>query len=219
MKQYFIKKENNSDLLLVFGGWGSEPALFSETDIPAGYDVLMCYDYRDRTFDTGLLAGYGNIRLIAWSMGVWAASSVFSDGLHEEYSWQDRIAVNGTMHPIDDKKGIPVAIFDGTLSGMSVSVLGKFTRRMCGKDLATYRKLMPVKPVEDLAAELSALKDWVLSGASAVPETFWTCAVIGSNDMIFPAANQLEAWKDIPVRQLQAAHYDAQMFQELWTNL
>ena len=46
---------------------------------PENSDLLVCYDYRSLDFDFTLLQGYQEIRLIAWSMGVWAASMVLQD--------------------------------------------------------------------------------------------------------------------------------------------
>ena len=99
MKQDFIIKNDNSSLLLVFGGWGTWTGLFSEGPFPEGYDVLLCYDYRTMDFDPSALSGYGTVRLIAWSMGVWVASRVLAGA---DVRWEKRIAVNGTLTPVDD---------------------------------------------------------------------------------------------------------------------
>ena len=43
MKQVFIKKENNPELILFFAGWGSDENLFCR-DIKEGYDYMLCFD-------------------------------------------------------------------------------------------------------------------------------------------------------------------------------
>ena len=120
MEQRFIKKENNPRLLLFFAGWGSDEHLFSRP-VEDGYDYLLCFDYRTLDFDYSLLDGYREIRLLAWSreirllawsMGVWVAGQVLTG---KDYPWQMRLAVGGTPFPIDDRKGIPEAIFRATL--------------------------------------------------------------------------------------------------------
>ena len=143
MKQIFLRKDNSPCLLLIFGGWGSWPGLFSEYSFPDGYDVMLCYDYRSSGFNKDLLAGYGHVRIVAWSMGVKVASIIMSGAvLAPSVSCADSIAVNGTMFPVDDSRGIPENVFAGTLERMGAPVLEKFLRRMCGKDLGYYKERM-----------------------------------------------------------------------------
>jgi pimeloyl-[acyl-carrier protein] methyl ester esterase len=101
MKQLFIKKENSPRLLLFFAGWGSDENLFRRT-VAEGYDCLLCFDYRTLEFDYSLLDGYREIRLLAWSMGVWVAGQILSG---RTYPWEMKLAVNGTPFPIDDRRG------------------------------------------------------------------------------------------------------------------
>ena len=42
----------------------------------------------------------------------------------------ERVALNGTVTPVDDLKGIPQQVFEGTLEGLNESTLEKFIRRM-----------------------------------------------------------------------------------------
>lgn len=101
------KKENNPRLLLFFAGWGSDENLFRRT-VAEGYDCLLCFDYRTLEFDYSLLDGYREIRLLAWSMGVWVAGQILSE---HTYPWEMKLAVNGTPFPIDDRRGIAEAVF------------------------------------------------------------------------------------------------------------
>lgn len=216
MKQDFIIKNDNSSLLLVFGGWGTWTGLFSEVPFLEGYDVLLCYDYRTMDFDLSVLSGYGTVRLIAWSMGVWVASRVLAGA---DMRWEKRIAVNGTLTPVDDLRGIPVAVFNGTLDNMSGPVLTKFNRRMCGKDLAWYVSRGPGRSAEELKEELSALKEAV--GASGDALSFmWDVAIVGSKDLIFPAENQLRAWDVCAVEavEVDCAHYSRDLFAMLFSS-
>ena len=93
-------------------------------------------------FDSNLIGNYKSIDVIAWSMGVWAASqAIGSMGLEVNSA----IAINGTTHPIDDSKGIPQAIFQGTLDGLNDATLKKFQRRMCGST-ESYKLFIEVAP-------------------------------------------------------------------------
>ena len=191
----------------------------------------MLWDYRDTAFDAKVLDGYTEVRVLGWSMGVWAAGRTLA-GLKTAPG--KRLAVNGTPFPIHDRTGIPEAVFDGTLDSLSERSLGKFRRRMCGSQEALEQLLSCNlhRSVEELREELSAIREAVLNGTASetadTPGYFaWDHAVIGSGDLIFPAANQTEAWKglDVPVSLLDIPHYDNSLFQRLlykedsWTNI
>ena len=75
MKQYFIIKNNQKHLLLFFAGWGMDETPFLQIH-PTDKDWMICYDYRSLEFDADILQEYSEITLIAWSMGVWAASQI-----------------------------------------------------------------------------------------------------------------------------------------------
>lgn len=217
MKQVFLKKnEGTSRLLLFFAGWGAEPSMFKYHGLTEGegtYDILMFYDYRSLDFDRSLTDGYGTVMVLAWSMGVWAAGQVLSDlsltGI--------RIAVNGTPYPVHDSYGIPETIFDGTLAMLSDRTLYKFRRRMCGSQAALDELLgRPLsRPLAELREELAAIGDAVHLSA---PRPFtWTGAIVGLQDMIYPAANQRNAWETlgVPVSETDIPHWDKNIFRKL----
>lgn len=210
MKQRFIKKENNPRLLLFFAGWGSDERLF-DRPVADGYDYLLCFDYRSPDFDYALLDGYREIRLLAWSMGVWAAGQTLAG---HDYPWQMRLAVGGTPFPIDDCRGIPEAVFRGTLAHFSDAALVRFRRRICGtaeqvKEFLSHR---PYRPVEELREELQALAACACRPSASF---VWDKAIIGTCDKIFPPANQREAWRDVEVIERDVEHYDGGLFDRL----
>ena len=131
MRQQFLRHTDGcTSLLLFFSGWGAEPSMFADNTGTRGtYDILMLWDYRDTAFDAKVLDGYTEVRVLGWSMGVWAAGRTLA-GLKTAPG--KRLAVNGTPFPIHDRTGIPEAVFDGTLDSLSERSLGKFRRRMCG---------------------------------------------------------------------------------------
>ena len=108
MKQHFIIKNNQKHLLLFFAGWGMDETPFLQIR-PTDKDWLICYDYRSLEFDAIILQEYSEITLIAWSMGVWAASQIMKQYLSLPLS--QSIAINGTLYPIHETKGItPIAL-------------------------------------------------------------------------------------------------------------
>lgn len=215
MRQVFVRQLGGDRLLLIFGGWGMDERLI---DLPSavgeGVDVMLCYDYRSMNFDASPLAGYRSLHLLAWSMGVWVAGRVLG-GM--TLPWAGRVAFNGTPFPMDDVRGIPVSVFEGTLRGFSETVLAKFRRRMCGSGdaLRLFMERAPQRTVEELHGELQALHDAVLV-ADGSHTLQWDLAVVGLRDRIFPPANQLAAWQDVAeVRTVDAAHYDAAVMKHL----
>ena len=61
------------EALLFFAGWGMDETPFMH-NLPPNTDLIICYDYRSNDFDSTLLSTYEGIYVVAWSMGVWAAS-------------------------------------------------------------------------------------------------------------------------------------------------
>ena len=129
MKQTFIIRNNQRHLLLFFAGWGMDETPFLSIH-PAECDWMICYDYRSLEFDTTLIQVYSEITLIAWSMGVWAASQVMKQ--YPSLPVSQSTALNGTLYPIHETEGITPSVFEGTLQRLNEQTLLKFQRRMCG---------------------------------------------------------------------------------------
>ena len=197
-------------LLLFFAGWGMDEHPFLQYAPPDSY-FMICYNYRTLDFDTSPLTGYTVIDVVAWSMGVWAASQVLSK---VSLPIRRRIAINGTPFPIDEKRGIPPAIFMGTLEGLNEASLRKFQRRMCadGNVFARFQLTAPERSIEELKEELTAVAEqyrMLPTGTFA-----WEQAIIGESDRIFPPTNQRAAWKGISMSNIDGneAHYDESLF-------
>lgn len=107
MNIYKQIKTGNKKLLLVFSGWAASPEVFRHLETEPDTDLWICYDYRGMEFDGEALSGYREIRLVAWSLGVWAASVVFGK---RPISFTEAVAVNGTPCPVHDRWGIPETI-------------------------------------------------------------------------------------------------------------
>lgn len=178
-------------LILIFAGWGMDARPFAGLRRP-GYDIAVVWDYRSTVFPEDITTGYSEVCLVAWSMGVLAASTVIKS---LEKSLTLTVAVNGTPHPVDDSLGIPEAIFRGTLDGLCERSLEKFRMRMCGgaHAYAEFKAIAPERSVDELRDELIALN--ALAGNRAEDDIIWDHAVIATADAIFPPENQQAAWK------------------------
>ena len=220
MKQIYIIHERHPHLLLFFAGWAADETPFKHYR-PQNMDYIICYDYRMLDFDVTPLRDYTEIHVVGWSMGVWAASRVLpTSGLNIASS----TALNGTPFPIDERRGIPPAIYQGTLDGLTGASLHKFLRRMCA-DSATFRDFLsrtPRRPLEEIRDELACIAR--LNASFPISTLTWTKAIVGHNDRIIPPANQLTAWHelDTPILETDDAHYQETLFkhnlQDRWTN-
>ena len=210
MKTFFLKNNNSKHLLLFFTGWSTDENIL-KNDIEASdeikyqdFDICVCSDYSDLNFDDSALLKYEDIFLVAWSMGVWAASYLLQN---KKLNFSGKIAINGTPYLIDDKKGIPEQIFNGTASTLSSVNLEKFYRRMCGRQLASYflEHHRPDRNIDSFANELFNVGK--LSSENKTPDFNWDMAIIGKNDLIFPYENQKNAWRNTKNFITDDAHF------------
>lgn len=195
MKLEFTVKQGNKKLILIFAGWGMDSNPFRNIRLD-GHDIAVVWDYRDMTLDITPFAVYSDIYLFAWSFGVYtAARAIAKTTLNPTI----KIAVNGSLNPIDDREGIPVSIFRGTLENLSSRNLDKFYRRMCkdSDDFASFNNHRPCRELNELIEELSSIA-LLATDKTANIMTDWDRAVISENDRIFPIENLRCAWSFLP---------------------
>ena len=196
-----IRGVDRSTLTLFFSGWATDGNLIKSLFFTPPNDILICYNYNGYLFNSKLVEGYSRIRLVAWSLGVWAAE--FATGL-ESVVFDEAVALNGTTTPIDEQRGIPPPIYTGTLNGLNERNLYKFRRRMCGstESYNTFMQFPPQRTMESIKGELAAIltrsqtKDW-----TSIP---WSKAIICTQDAIFPPDNQVNAWKGLNEERVTA---------------
>lgn len=205
MKQAFIIQNNTPLLTLFFAGWGMDEHPF--LPIASDNDVMICYDYRSLYFDAAPLRPYSRVRVVAWSMGVWAASRVLSG---TELPVAGKTAVNGTPFPVDNRRGIPEDIVNGTWKQLNDVNLQKFYRRMCDSSAAysDFAKHAPKRPLNEIKEELKAIRE--ISASVPCGIFLWDTAYIGTNDRIFSSENQQNAWNNgyTRINEISAAHYN-----------
>lgn len=191
MKQEFIAQAGNKRLIMFFAGWGVDPASFVTLARP-GYDILFVYDYRTTEFDELPTSDYDEICVIAWSFGVPAAAKFIAQR-QDTLPITRCVAVAGTLIPVDDRCGIPEAIFLGTLRGLDERNLRKFYRRMCGSGEAfrVFSATAVYRSVGELTDELRAIQT---RGAAKVDPHLFDSVYITGDDAIIPASNQRNAW-------------------------
>ena len=207
---------NNSDkLILFFSGWSTSPEIVGRLEVPENTDLWICYDYRDLTFREDV-SGYRDITLIAWSLGVWVASTLFdTSGIR----FSRAIAINGTPYPVDDQLGIPETIFLGTMEHITEEGIQRFNRRMCGnREILRQYEQYPIRPIQETEAELKILFQQIKARKKSSPD-FWTKAVLSVSDRIFPIENLRNYWQGTcPVTEINAPHYPFYLWKQ-WNEM
>lgn len=203
MRIEWICKKNAGRVVLFFNGWGMDGRCIAH--LSSESDVVNVYDYRE-------LAGtcpfrqedYQEIRLVAWSMGVWAAANVLP-------RWnlrpQSCVALNGTEHPVDDYCGIPVKIYELTEKGMDERGREKFFSRMLA-DPDQRMRFLENRPQRELAEQCEELGCIRRQAAGLQNSIRWDRIYISEKDVIFPVANQQNAWAGrAGIQLLKGGHY------------
>lgn len=203
MRYNWLNKSGNKKLIIFFCGWSFDEKPFKSSAF-GEYDVLFFYDYKNHELPLEI-PDYEEYYLITWSMGVYIAY-LLRDKLPK---FKEKIAVNGTPFPIDDKLGIPVRTFDLTLKYVDTGLQGKFQRNLF-KTEAEFEKYLknPVsREIPEQAEELSALKEFITS-SEADYEKFYDRAIISSADKIIPPRNQINCWTErVDVVMLDSGHF------------
>lgn len=189
-------------LIVYFAGWGTPLDAVAHLILPTNHNLLICYDYQDLKLDFDFSA-YQQIRVVAWSMGVWVAERVL-----QGITLQSATAVNGTGLPCDDCFGIPYAIFKGTLDNLTENTRSKFERRICGDKVSFERyQQFSARPFNEIHQELTALFTMIQKDKRA-DLIHWTNAWISSHDKIFMPANQHQYWASrCAVQEIEDEHY------------
>ncbi len=187
MNHKYLNKKNNDKIIIFFNGWGMDENVVEHLEV-SDFDVVMFYDYCNLDIQNNIfeeINDYNEKYLIAWSMGV-GVSSIFCDNIE---NITRKIAINGTLKPIDNDFGIPEKIYDMTANNFNEVTLKKFVQKMfingnVPKALAFQCDVAQKKD------ELVALKNY---------KTNINChfdkAIISANDRIFSPKNQLNFWE------------------------
>ena len=189
MQFHWLNKQNNDKLIIFFAGWSFDYKPFEFLNCN-DFDVLMVYDYNEIA-DLPDFENYSKKYLIAWSMGVFVAYQMRS----KLQKFDKKIAINGTIFPVDDEFGIPQKPFLLTLRGAKIGLEGKFYENVFNKDYEKYL-LNPIeRSIDNRVSELKILYDKIKIVEKSYEE-FYDKALVSSNDKIFPPKNQLNFWKD-----------------------
>lgn len=222
MKQQWLHRNERKKLLLFFSGWACDERPFAPLSSEE-YDVLMFYDYTepepDPSVDFGeLFRRYDQVDLLAWSFGVKVAQHLLQNFSPKI---KTKMAINGTCRPVDARLGIAPQMALSTLEMLSEKNLRKFQRRMLANPSAweAFQQHLPHREWESARQELKNL----LHRFEGMTDTadFYNKALIGTEDLIFPAPNQVNYWHGkleyIAVAQAHFGFYDYRSWDEIIT--
>ena len=192
MKTYIRRREENKQLVVLYGSWGSDENVFTPL-CDDSFDFIMFYNYSaDEALVLPEMKTYSRITLIGWSLGVWAAEYLSpTTGIFPDLT----IAVNGSPIPADDRYGIPLKIFEGTLNNITEENMEKFYFRMFGdkKTFELNRERIPHRNVKSLHDELRWLYNRIMEPKESGFR--WDYAVTSEKDRVFPSDNVKSYWK------------------------
>ena len=203
MKYKWLNLKKNREVIIFFNGWGMDESVMKHLNY-GSYDVLMFYDYNtlDTDFDFKSLEKYEKKYLIAWSMGVMTASLF-------DINYDRKIAINGTLKPIENNYGIPERIYDLTIRGFNEKGRERFIKSMFGAECTTLPDIK--RELENQKSELSALKNY-----SGNQNFKYDKVILSSNDKIIPTKNQSAFWNIEP--NLEGGHSPFLLFKS-WEEL
>jgi biotin synthesis protein BioG len=207
MKTYIRRREKNNQLVILYGGWGTDENVFTPL-CNDEFDFILFYNYSaDNALVLPEMKTYEKIVLIGYSFGVWAAEYLSpKTGIKPDVT----IAVNGTPVPADDRYGIPLNLIEGTLNNITEENIGKFYLRMFGdkKTYLTNIGRVPHRTLKSLHSELRWLYNRIMEQKE--PGFRWDYAVTSVTDRVFPSENLNSYWskeKDTKRIILPLPHY------------
>jgi len=210
MKAYWLNKRNNKNLIVFFAGWSFDNYPFTADFSQEKNDILMVYDYNTVSLPDEIkqIDGYNSKTLITWSMGVFAAyinRDFFTD-------FDCKIALNGTITPVDNNYGIPVKIFELTLKHAQTGLSGKFYKNLfqTSQEYETYANHPVQRTIENRVSELENLYELIKQQpAENDCENFYDYAIVSEYDKIIPPANQEASHRknNVPVIKVPYGHF------------
>lgn len=194
MEWHWLQRTETDRLIVVFGGWalGAGPFLHLRTDA----NVLFAQDYRDLGCELPDEArDCSECHLVSFSFGV-SAYAHWQKNRPDPFTL--KVAVNGTLTPVDRRIGIAPVMMERTTNTLSQESFQQFLGR-CHGGLQPQAQINVSARREELEA---------VAARGAAPTTRFDRIWISNQDRIFAPANQRRAWADQngAIREIDAPH-------------
>lgn len=209
--KWLTQNYKNDNLIYFFNGWGMDESVLNILKKPLNTDILMFYDYQNLEINNDVFdecLKYKNKYLISWSMGV-MISTIFANKLGK---LDKKIAINGTIKPIDDNYGILKKIYDLTINNFNQSSCEKFVKKMFVETATTSFLFLSKRPLKELKNELLSLKTY--KGDENIS---FDLVYISEYDKIITSKNQLNFWnnRNEKIVMLNCGHFPFFNFKSL----
>ncbi len=210
-----LQNNNSDNLILFFCGWGMDENPFSV--LKSNCDVLYVYDYTTPDFPAFDFSKYKSVKLLSFSYGVYAGAIA---QLPDDLKLDARVAINGTLIPVDDKYGVPVKQFELTEKMDSQSVV-KFRQRLFGGEKAQqhfdiFENHLPKRSAQSCTEELLGMKKYVPQ-IPAAQKTF-DKVYVAKYDRCVPTRNQRNFWQKAGLEEtieLESGHFPFYNYKKL----
>ena len=202
MQYHWLNKQNNNKLIIFFTGWSFDEKPFEFLECK-DYDVLILFDYN--SLDLPEIPKYDKYYLISWSMGVFCAYLV-KDKLPQ---FSQKLAINGTLYPVDDELGIPQKPFILTLRHAEKGLQGKFYQNIfqSKEEYEKYTQTPVQRTIENRVSELNNLYKRI-KNTQLNYNNYYDKALISSDDKIIPTQNQKNFWnKYLNPQIIESGHF------------
>lgn len=205
MKSCWLNNQNNENLIVFFAGWSfdEKPFKFLQCN---NYDVLFIYDYNNFEIPEELknINQYKHKFLITWSMGVFVANLLKDLFTNFEY----KMAINGTISPVDNEFGIPVKMFELTLKHAKIGLEGKFYKNvfLTEEEFQKYEKTPVERTIENRVSELENLYSEIKEQKEITAKEFYYFAIVSEFDKIIPPKNQIASHNKNAVKVLNVPY-------------
>ncbi len=202
MQYHWLNKQNNNKLIIFFTGWSFDEKPFEFLECK-DYDVLILFDYN--SLDLPEIPKYDKYYLISWSMGVFCAYLVKA----KLPKFSQKLAINGTLYPVDDELGIPQKPFILTLRHAEKGLQGKFYQNIfqSKEEYEKYTQTPVQRTIENRVSELNNLYKRI-KNTQLNYDNYYDKALISSDDKIIPTQNQKNFWnKYLNPQIIESGHF------------
>jgi len=194
MKTYIHRKDGNTELVVIFGGWLTDENTFLPL-CDGSFDIIIIHNY---SYDPPFIIPGNNIydktTLIGWSIGVWAAE-YFVPRLNIKPDIA--IAVNGTPYPFHDLFGLPMEKAETYLGSIDYDRVRELRLEAFGKTRGfddNYNKISN-HLIKSSLTEIRWLYNRIMEQER--PSLRWDYSVISKDDKLIPDSNIDNYWKSV----------------------
>jgi len=176
-----ISADNTRPLLLVFLGYSFTPDCIQHLEC-GSYDLSVVYDYKTLEVNLDFIQNR-NVYVVAWSMGVWAASQFLAQGVEKfNATIQKAVAINGTPYGIDDRYGIPSQVFLKSIEQFDFEAFKKWCF------LGDLPRAKDFSFNENSKVELETLYRTIVEQKTPFQEIRFDKVIVSKKDVVFPPA-------------------------------